>query len=111
MAFGMGHGHEAYIGGVVAPLAMRLEGLLGDGPQQAAQVTELHHHHHHCVLPLHTIQCQAYTTAMHLSKVMPLSTAMHLCAVARISTILHLCTIMHLCAKKHLYAIMQVCTV
>ena len=56
------HGDVAYIGGVVAPFAMRLEGLLGDCPQQAAEVTELHDYHHHSVLPLHTCPHQACIT-------------------------------------------------
>ena len=42
----------AYIGGEVAPFALRLEGLLVDRPQQGSQVTELHHHHNHSVMPL-----------------------------------------------------------
>ena len=47
---------KAYIGGVIAPFAMRLESFLGDSPQQGPQVTELHNHHDHRILTLHAIE-------------------------------------------------------
>lgn len=46
--------HCTYIGGMVAPFAMRLESLLVDGPQQGAQVTELHHNHNDGIMTLNT---------------------------------------------------------
>ena len=45
---------QAHVGGVVAPFAMRLEGLLVDSPQQRPQIAKFHDDYNDGVMTLYT---------------------------------------------------------